>query len=224
MTPLPPPLRAVTPRELAERVAAERRGAPYLLLLDGEGRQRIVELVDGQEPLSIGRQPDCDVPLPWDTEISRLHAVLEPIGDDWTLLDEGLSRNGSFVNGRRLHGRRRLSDGDAIRVGGSVLVFRAGSQSDLGTTETTPGPGAPELSPAQLRVLIALCDPDEDGVPRGPRSNREIGQALHLGVETVKSHLTAMFELFELSGLPQNRKRVELARRALDAGLLNARR
>ena len=43
---LPPALRSVSPRELAQRIDAERRGLPLILHLDGEGRQRIVELGD----------------------------------------------------------------------------------------------------------------------------------------------------------------------------------
>ena len=46
MSPLPVALRSVSPRELAERLAAERRGRPFLVHLDGDGRQRIVTLPD----------------------------------------------------------------------------------------------------------------------------------------------------------------------------------
>ena len=42
MRELPPVLRAVTPAELAERMHAERRGEPFVVYVDGEGRQRIV--------------------------------------------------------------------------------------------------------------------------------------------------------------------------------------
>ena len=222
MPPLPPALRAVTPREVSQRLQAERGGAPFLLHLDGEGRQRIVELTGEVESLTIGRQPDSAVALTWDTEVSRLHAVLERAGGDWTLSDEGLSRNGSYVNDRRLRGKHRLCDGDAIRIGTSVLIFRAGRQADVPTTMTATEHEPPELSPAQLRVLVALCAPAEDGTPAGPRSNREIAEELFLSVETVKSHLHVLFEVFDLTELPQNRKRVELVRRAAEAGVLRA--
>src|SRR5215210_65205 len=123
-TTLPNAFRYLSASEVAERLGAERRGAPFLLLLDADGHQRIVALPEAST-LSIGRGPASDVALPWDTEVSRAHAVLERVGDEWTVLDEGLSRNGSFLNGERLHGRRRLCDGDAIRVGHTLLVFRA---------------------------------------------------------------------------------------------------
>jgi len=217
---LPPALRSVSPVELAQRIDAERRGVPFVVHLDGDGRQRIVEL--GSEPasLSIGRRASSDIPLPWDTEVSRLHAVLARVGDEWTIADEGLSRNGSFVNGRRLRGRHRLSDGDAITIGRTLLVFLTGDAGELGTTATTQHLAPPEVSEAQRRVLIALCGP-LDGAPfAGPRSNREIAEELFLGVETVKSHLRALFDLFGVSDLPQNRKRAELVRRAFETGVV----
>jgi pSer/pThr/pTyr-binding forkhead associated (FHA) protein len=40
-----------------------------------------------------------------DLLVSRLHAKLERIGGAWTIVDDGLSRNGTFVNGQRVIGR-----------------------------------------------------------------------------------------------------------------------
>src|SRR5215207_7239911 len=88
---------SASPTELQERLSAERDGAPFLVLRDGEGRQRLLRM-DG-ERLSIGRAESNGVPLPWDTEVSRLHAELERIAGEWTLIDDGLSRNGTYVNG-----------------------------------------------------------------------------------------------------------------------------
>ena len=220
---LPAALRSVSPREVAARLGAERRGRPFLLHLDGEGRQRIVTLPAEGEPLSIGRGASAGVALTWDGEVSRVHAVLERVDGAWTLADDGLSRNGSFVNGRRLNGRRRLSDGDAITVGNTLIVFRAPAAEVAGTTVTTTDAAPPALTPAQARVLIALCGPDGDGGFTGPHSNREIAEQLYLGVETVKTHLRVMFDLFGVADLPQNRKRGELARRAVELGLVRPR-
>jgi pSer/pThr/pTyr-binding forkhead associated (FHA) protein len=212
---LPPHLRSVTPSELAERIAAERRGTPFLLYLDGDRRQRIVRL-DGPL-LSIGRDAASDVSLAWDTEVSRAHAMLERIGGAWTIVDDGLSRNGSSVNGRRIYGRRRLDNGDAILVGRTQLVYVAGPVTTQ-TTETSRRGSPPELSPAQQRVLYALCAPLLDDPFAAPPSNREIAAELFLGVETVKSHLHALFELFGIGDMPQNRKRAELVRLAFERG------
>ena len=90
---------------------AERLGVPFLLYRDGGGTQVILAL---SGPITVGRRAERDVALPWDTEVSRLHAQLEPVGSDWIVVDDGLSRNGTHVNGERVNGRRRLKDGDRI--------------------------------------------------------------------------------------------------------------
>jgi pSer/pThr/pTyr-binding forkhead associated (FHA) protein len=214
---LPPALRSVTPAELSERLQAERRGVPFVLYLDGDGRQRIVELSD-ERALCIGRQPSSDIPLSWDTEVSRAHAMLERVGEEWTLVDDGLSRNGSYVNGQRVRARQRLADGDAIAVGRTLIVFAAAAP-ELVPTETTRAGAPPELSAAQRRVLSALCRPFLEDAFAAPPSNREIAEQLVVSVETVKSHLHALFELFGVEDMPQNRKRAELVRRAFERGV-----
>ena len=214
---LPPILRSVSPAELAERLAAERRGVAVPAL----PRRRRPPAHRGPRPaprpLSVGRDAASDIPLEWDTEVSRAHAVLERIGGAWTLVDDGLSRNGSSVNGRRVHGRRRLDDGDSIEVGRTQLVFVAGPERTQ-TTSTSHRGSPPVLSPAQQRVLYALCAPLLEDQFAAPPSNREIAAELFLGVETVKSHLHALFELFGIGDMPQNRKRAELVRLAFERG------
>src|SRR6266508_4366388 len=117
---LPHALHRATPAELQARIAAERREQPFLLYRDGEDAQHIVDLGEGPERLTIGRSATNGVALPWDDEVSRVHATLERIGNEWTFVDDGRSRNGSFIDGERVHGRTRLRDGDAIGVGRTV--------------------------------------------------------------------------------------------------------
>jgi pSer/pThr/pTyr-binding forkhead associated (FHA) protein len=219
---LPPALRFVSPAELAARVAAERRGVPFLLYLGEDGHQRIVDLDSRVNAVSIGRDPANDIRLDWDTEVSRTHAVLELVGGAWVLVDDGLSRNGSFVNGRRVHGRRRLDDGDSITLGQTLLVYVA-TEGQIRTTTTTSAWGTPpELSPAQQRVLDALCRPLLDGPVQVPASNREVAAELFLSIETVKTHMHTLFELFGVPDMPQNRKRAELVKRAFERGAVSA--
>jgi pSer/pThr/pTyr-binding forkhead associated (FHA) protein len=213
-----PALRAESAHEVVDRLAAQRAGAPYVLFRDGERRQRIVALT-GEPPLvHIGRGPACEIALPWDTEVSRVHAILERAGGHWTLVDDGLSRNGSFVNGRRVRGRMRLSDGDELAVGRTRLLFASAGEPALAPTDATREHERPQLSEAQRRVLLALCRPLLEKPFAGPASNREIAEALFLSVDTVKSHLQVLFDRFGVGELPQNRKRAELARRAIESG------
>ena len=50
----------------------------------------------------IGRAHDAAICLSWDSQVSRLHAELERVGDQWVVSDDGLSRNGTYVNGSRI--------------------------------------------------------------------------------------------------------------------------
>jgi pSer/pThr/pTyr-binding forkhead associated (FHA) protein len=220
MSELPHALHRATPAELQERNAAERRGRPFLLLRDGDGAQRIVDLGDAPERLTVGRGASSDVALPWDGEVSRVHASLERLGDEWTFVDDGSSRNGSFIDGARVHGRRRLRDGDLIVVGRTGLVFRSPTGRESLRTATSEQRVVPKVSGAQLRVLTALCRPYAEGAFAVPASNRQIADELVIGVETVKSHMSALFEAFGLGELPQHQKRATLAQRALQLGVV----
>jgi len=122
--PSPLAAHAATPAELRERIEAERDGTPFLVLRDGDGAQRLFVLEPQRTRVSIGRSAGNDVALPWDTEVSRLHAELERLGDEWTATDDGLSRNGSFVNSQRISGRHRLRDGDVLRIGRTQIAYR----------------------------------------------------------------------------------------------------
>jgi pSer/pThr/pTyr-binding forkhead associated (FHA) protein len=209
-----------SPVELRDRLAAERRGTPFLLYRDGEDRQVIVELRDDHTRLTIGRSPRNDVALRWDSEVSRLHAELERIGDEWLIGDDDVSRNGTFVNGDRLRARRVLRAGDVITTGDTQLAFFTPAGGSVSATATAAHAAAvPDLTPAQRRVLVALCRPmPARGVPA---SNREIAAELVVALDTVKGTLSRLFEHFGIGGdVPQNRKRALLARRALQSGVI----
>ena len=211
-----------TPAELRHRLDAERRGQAFLLYRDGEDRQVIFELEEDRDRVAIGRRKSSDVSLAWDAEVSRIHAALERLGHEWVLCDEGLSHNGSWVNGERVHGRRRLRGGDVLSIGGTLIAYWAAggpSVHDPTRTALQAGTGV-AVTPAQRRVLVALCRPLRDGHYAAPPSNRQIADELVLTVDTVKGALTQLFEAFGLEDVPQNQKRAALALRALESGVV----
>jgi FHA domain-containing protein len=215
---------AVTPAELVERNAAARRGTPFLVYLDGDGRQVIVDLAAG-EAVVVGRQPGSDVCLEWDGAVSRVHARLERVGGHWTVVDDGLSRHGTYLRGERIDGRRRLADGDLIGVGHCVLAFCDPLTAVPATTApvmTAVTPAA-ALTPAQRRVLVELCRPLLDGSGAGPAGNPRIAEALVVTVDAVKHRLGELYDGFGLNKLPQNEKRAALAAAAVRVGLVTRR-
>jgi hypothetical protein len=212
--------RAASAPELKAQIEAERAGRPFLVFRDGEDEQRIVAIEPGAVELWVGRGGSADVRLGWDEEVSALHAQIAVVRDECTLVDDGLSRNGSYVNDERVHGRRLLRDGDALRFGSTTVIFRRPGDSVPDPTvvagESSP---AAAVSPAQRKVLVALCRPYKDGGSFAtPATNQEIGEELHLGVDAVKTHMRALFEKLGVGDLPQNQKRVALAERALQTG------
>jgi hypothetical protein len=74
------------------------------------------------------------------------------------------------------------------------------------------------LTPAQRRVLVALCRPFRDSPAASPASDRDIAAELGDGVDAVKTTMRALFDLFGIEDLPQNRKRAALALHALRVG------
>jgi DNA-binding CsgD family transcriptional regulator len=220
----PAALHRASPVELKARLEADRAGAPYLLYRDGDGRQRLDVLPADRERLVVGRSAVADISLTWDSEASRAHAQLERVGHDWAVVDDGLSRNGTFVNGERSQGRRRLRDGDELRVGDTVMVFRAPAAAEETTALARDAPDALRISQAQRRVLVALCRPFADGSPFAtPASNQQIAAELVVSVESVKTHLRALFQRLEVEALPQNQKRARLVERAFQLGLVSSR-
>jgi predicted component of type VI protein secretion system len=204
-----------------QRVLEALRSGSILHFRNGEGWLEIIELT-GQVELVIGRQATCSVPLAWDTSVSRVHAVLHPLGSEWAIEDDGLSRNGTYVNGERVTRARRLANGDAIRIGATVLTYRSPRHGVEGQTQTMAVDSSPvALTEAQRRVLEALCRPMRDPSPHAlPATNRQIAEELYLSVETVKSHMRVLGRLLEVDQLPQSQRRYVMAQTAMRLGLV----
>lgn len=89
---------------------------------------RLVSLNDGREypigsdPLTLGRDAGCDVVIT-EGDASRTHAEIVGTPTGYRLTDR--SANGTWVNGERMEGPRRLRRGDVIRIGGEEFRFSA---------------------------------------------------------------------------------------------------
>jgi FHA domain len=210
--------------EIKSIIEAERVGLPFLLWRDHKGEQQIVSL-DAERRMTMGRGPSCDLAFPKDGEISRIHAELESIGEELTITDDGLSRNGTFVNGARISGRKRLVDGDVVRVGRTVVEYRAHGKDVLAATSAASQIAAVEgLTDTQRKILVALCRPYKTGGSFAtPASNAEVAAEVFLSVDAVKTHMRTLFRRFEISDLPQIQKRARLVECAFQWGLVSER-
>jgi pSer/pThr/pTyr-binding forkhead associated (FHA) protein len=187
----------------------------------------------GTGPVTVGRSSAADICLAWDPEVSRVHARLELVGDDpandWTVVDDGSSRNGTYVNAQRIRGRAHLHDGDGLSVGQTLLVFRLAATEARGadtgvhevgleshaTTVGLPHVTRESLSDTQRRILIALA-----GNGSEPVSDETVAAALFLNPATVRAHLLMLYERFGVAALPPEQRRTALVTLARAGGLL----
>ncbi len=105
-----------------------------LIYRDGAGRLHAYPLLPGSARIRVGREADAEIWLSWDSRVSRLHAELEGDGERWTVIDDGLSANGSQLNGERIEGTRALADGDELRFGDTLMTFRLHRHSSADPT------------------------------------------------------------------------------------------
>jgi len=111
------PLTAMLPGEVRQ---GRMRAPASMTLLSGPRSGTGFFPLDSAE-LTIGRGENAGITLA-DPGISRMHARVVREGDDFVVEDLG-STNGTEVNGQLIK-RRRLADGDRVRLGSSTLQFR----------------------------------------------------------------------------------------------------
>lgn len=181
-----------------------RRDGPRLVLLENPRSM-------------IGKGEACDVRVETDAAVSTLHAVLERFQRWWVVRDLG-SRNGTFVNGVRIHSEHRLRSGEEIRVGSTRIVFRDDVTGTATRTETASH--VPNLTERERDVLVALCRPMIEGdVFTQPATNADLSSTLHLSEAAVKKHLVRLYRKFGLSG-GGPAARARLANDAIDRGVV----
>jgi pSer/pThr/pTyr-binding forkhead associated (FHA) protein len=176
--------------------------------------------------VTIGRRVDQDLAISWDPEVSRTHALIEYVGGDWTIVDDGLSRNGSFVNGGRVHGRQRLRHKDVMCFGDTRITFKNPTDAEAtdSTARSSDHAADVPLSETQRKVLVALCRPLVDDSPTAlPASNKQIADEVFLSVDAIKAHLRVLYDRYAIGDLPQMEKRARLASLVLDSGTLKPR-
>jgi len=82
----------------------------------------------GSKRQIIGRGKEADIYLPAPV-VSRRHALLQEETSEWTLTDLG-SRNGTFLNSKRVTRVERLKKNDVIQVGPFRLIYEGQGRID----------------------------------------------------------------------------------------------
>jgi hypothetical protein len=216
-------LRVITSAEPRPSQTAPVRDSscPMLIYVDPNGTRRSVSL-GGRALLTLGRRPEADVSLPWDPEISRLHAELLERAGEWVVIDDGLSQNGTLVNGVLVEGRRRLADGDIVTLGRTNLTFCDPREPNVDVTlAVTAMQPVRTYSEQQQRVLRCLCRPllgDGEGV--APASDEQMAAELRLPEPVVGRELDAVAHSFGYIELPVEERRLRTALTAIRSGLV----
>jgi len=105
--------------------------SPLLIIRDNKGEMEHYEVME-QDSIVLGRGEDCDVILD-ERQVSREHIRITNDREHNRFFIEDLdSKNGTWVNGQQLKGRRELMDGDEIQL---ALVVRI---QFLGSGATAP--------------------------------------------------------------------------------------
>jgi adenylate cyclase len=108
---------------------------------------------------TIGRSRDNTVSLHTNPHVSRQHAVIRCHNAcQFQIMDLG-SRNGTFVNGRRVITPTLLTHGAVIRITDSELVFEQFEQSSPdGSYDVTIASGIESAEDQNALVAIMVCD------------------------------------------------------------------
>jgi pSer/pThr/pTyr-binding forkhead associated (FHA) protein len=166
---------------------------------------------------TVGRGRGVDIRLD-DASVSRFHAELVRRGPYVYVVDMGLSRNGTRVNGRPI-ARRVLEDGDVISFGSARGRLGGIPREEVDPEVELRRAVAPELTRREVDVLTSLCRPalsDEAFV--APGTAREIATDLVVTEAAVKQHLLRLYQKFRV---PEGaNRRTRLANEVIAMGLV----
>ncbi|MFC1706252.1 sigma 54-interacting transcriptional regulator [Planctomycetota bacterium] len=128
---------------------------PTLIVLEGPNRGTVLTVRPGEN--RIGRELGLEIRLP-DSRISRRHAILTFDADRRFILSDLGSRNATYLNGIRVTSSYRLSHGDEIRLGDSLLMFLC--ETEVDAVDRTGG--LSETAPVSSREVAAQGLPPSD--------------------------------------------------------------
>jgi serine phosphatase RsbU (regulator of sigma subunit) len=139
----------------------------------------------------IGRAPNSDIVLP-SLRVSARHASVTRVAEDWFVDDLG-SSNGTFVNGKRIHERTRLRNGDRVDLYDVSFLFQDNPVVRLIDTPVAPQP--PVLSSLAVAIGARAAVGAEAKLRAVLEISHNLGTALALG-EVLPRILESLFSIF----------------------------
>lgn len=100
-----------------------KRSAPVLVVMDGPDANKSYPVE--KDEVVIGREDHCDIVLR-ERQISREHIKILK-SDGHFFVEDLASRNGTWVNGKKLEGSQELYDNDEIHIALAVRLQFVGS-------------------------------------------------------------------------------------------------
>lgn len=126
------------------------RELPFLIaqagLLKGQKWALVREMI-------IGRDKDCDIQIP-DRQVSHFHLKIIPLENKKVTIRDLASKNGTFVNGKKISGSMIVKDGDQIKVALSQDFIFVSSDSTLPLAKIKKGSGRLLIDTKARRVWV----------------------------------------------------------------------
>ena len=99
----------------------------------GRGMETIrLDKIKMREDIRIGRWPGCEIRIDQkDRSASRHHARIISENGEY-FIEDICSAGGTFVDGEKIDRKRKLEDGDEIKIGKALMRFRSGGMRSRG--------------------------------------------------------------------------------------------
>jgi pSer/pThr/pTyr-binding forkhead associated (FHA) protein len=153
-------------RGSADKVAGDkaRRIMGVLVTFTWRREGQLFPLYEGKNLIGSGRAADrrCDVQISTDPTLSREHALIRCLGDEYEIFDQK-SENGTYMNDERVpvHGTS-LEDGARVKTGATIWTFQRIRVPELSARESRQEESE---TVEDLAPVIAATD---DATPRCP--------------------------------------------------------
>jgi phosphoserine phosphatase RsbU/P len=180
-----------------------------LVRTQGSHEGKWIYPVDGR--CVLGRHKECDISdiFADNSNVSRFHALLELVGGRYYIEDKG-SRNGTFLNGRRLTGREPLHNGDQLGIAGVELTFLEEAENFREPVRANVSevsfskPAAPETPRSRLAMTASspvgpLSGYSGDKLRALVKMLKRLGRSLDIDAN-LKELLAGLFAIFPQAG------------------------